>query len=95
MAEAALPRKVFKDSGPFVDFASVQGGQHPRDEVDSEDPIQVAFTEDESTRAGLFNTPASMSLIRTNMMPSSPWAATAPCGNSRTAKEPVRTNIYS
>ena len=56
VAEAAHPWKVFKDSGHFVDFASIQGGQPPRDEVDSEDPIQVAFTEDETTRAGLYNT---------------------------------------
>jgi putative intracellular protease/amidase len=56
VAEAAHPWKVFKDSGHFVDFASIQGGQPPRDEVDSGDPIQVAFTEDETTRAGLYNT---------------------------------------
>ena len=56
VAEAAHPWKVFKDSGHFVDFASIQGGQPPRDEVDSKDPIQVAFTEDETTRAGLYNT---------------------------------------
>lgn len=56
VAEAARPWKVFKDSGHFVDFASIQGGQPPRDAVDSEDPIQVAFTEDETTRAGLYNT---------------------------------------
>ena len=56
VAEAAHPWKVFKDSGHFVDFASIKGGQPPRDEVDSKDPIQVAFTEDETTRAGLYNT---------------------------------------
>lgn len=56
VAEAAHPWKVFKDSGHFVDFASIQGGQPPRDTVDTEDPIQVAFTEDETTRAGLYNT---------------------------------------
>ena len=56
VAEAAHPWKVFKDSGHFVDFASIQGGQPPQDEVDAQDPIQVAFTEDETTRAGLFNT---------------------------------------
>jgi putative intracellular protease/amidase len=56
VAEAAHPWKVFKDSGHFVDFASIQGGQPPRDEVDLGDPIQVAFTEDETTRAGLYNT---------------------------------------
>lgn len=56
VAEAAHPRKVFKDSGHFVDFASIQGGQPPRDDVDRSDPIQVAFTEDETTRAGLYNT---------------------------------------
>ncbi|WP_247827901.1 type 1 glutamine amidotransferase domain-containing protein [Arthrobacter antioxidans] len=56
VAEAAHPWKVFKDSGHFVDFASIQGGQPPRDEVDTTDPIQVAFTEDETTRAGLYNT---------------------------------------
>ncbi len=56
VAEAAHPWKVFKDSGHFVDFASIQGGVPPRDEVDAEDPIQVAFTEDETTRAGLYNT---------------------------------------
>lgn len=56
VAEAAHPWKVFKDSGHFVDFASIQGGQPPRDQVDSKDPIQVAFTEDEATRAGLYNT---------------------------------------
>nr|BFE42614.1 hypothetical protein GCM10017547_05070 [Pseudarthrobacter oxydans] len=56
VAEAAHPWKVFKDSGHFVDFASIQGGQPPRDEVDTKDPIQVAFTEDETTRAGLYNT---------------------------------------
>ena len=33
VAEAAHPWKVFKDSGHFVDFASIQGGQPPRDEV--------------------------------------------------------------
>lgn len=56
VAEAAHPWKVFKDSGHIVDFASIQGGQPPRDEVDTDDPIQVAFTEDETTRAGLYNT---------------------------------------
>lgn len=56
VAEAAHPWKVFKDSGHIVDFASIQGGQPPRDEVDTSDPIQVAFTEDETTRAGLYNT---------------------------------------
>ncbi len=56
VAEAAHPWKVFKDSGHFVDFASIKGGQPPRDEVDTSDPIQVAFTEDETTRAGLYNT---------------------------------------
>lgn len=56
VAEAAHPWKVFKDSGHFVDFASIQGGQPPSDEVDPKDPIQVAFTEDEATRAGLYNT---------------------------------------
>ncbi|MHA7276883.1 type 1 glutamine amidotransferase domain-containing protein [Arthrobacter sp. Hz1] len=56
VAEAAHPWKVFKDSGHFVDFASIKGGQPPRDEVDTSDPIQVAFTEDETTKAGLYNT---------------------------------------
>ncbi len=56
VGEAAHPWKVFKDSGHFVDFASIQGGQPPRDDVDQSDPIQVAFTEDETTRAGLYNT---------------------------------------
>lgn len=56
VAEAAHPWKVFKDSGHFVDFASIQGGQPPRDEVDRDDPIQLAFTQDETTRAGLYNT---------------------------------------
>ncbi|WP_113717223.1 type 1 glutamine amidotransferase domain-containing protein [Arthrobacter dokdonensis] len=56
VAEAAHPWKVFKDSGHFVDFASIKGGQPPRDEVDTHDPIQVAFTEDEAARAGLYNT---------------------------------------
>lgn len=56
VAEAAHPWKVFKDSGHFVDFASIKGGQPPRDEVDTHDPIQVAFTQDEATRAGLYNT---------------------------------------
>lgn len=56
VAEAAHPWKVFKDSGHFVDFASIKGGQPPRDEVDENDPIQVAFTQDETTRAGLYNT---------------------------------------
>ncbi|WP_028280468.1 type 1 glutamine amidotransferase domain-containing protein [Arthrobacter sp. H5] len=56
VAEAAHPWKVFKDSGHFVDFASIDGGAPPQDEVDKSDPIQVAFTEDETTRAGLYNT---------------------------------------
>jgi len=56
VAEAAHPWKVFRDSGHFVDFASIKGGQPPRDTVDTEDPIQVQFTEDETTRAGLYNT---------------------------------------
>ncbi|GAA4662164.1 type 1 glutamine amidotransferase domain-containing protein [Arthrobacter cryoconiti] len=56
VGEAAHPWKVFKDSGHFVDFASIQGGQPPHDPVDTEDPIQVAFTQDEATRAGLYNT---------------------------------------
>ncbi|ALE06075.1 thiamine biosynthesis protein ThiJ [Arthrobacter sp. ERGS1:01] len=56
VAEAAHPWKVFKDSGHFVDFASIKGGQPPRDEVDTHDPIQLAFTNDEATRAGLYNT---------------------------------------
>lgn len=56
VAEAAHPWKVFRDSGHFVDFASIKGGQPPRDTVDTDDPIQVQFTEDETTRAGLYNT---------------------------------------
>lgn len=56
VAEAAHPWKVFRDSGHFVDFASVKGGQPPRDTVDQDDPIQVQFTQDETTRAGLYNT---------------------------------------
>jgi putative intracellular protease/amidase len=56
VAEAAHPWKVFKDSGHFVDFASIKGGQPPQDTVDKDDPIQVAFTQDETTRAGLYNT---------------------------------------
>ncbi len=56
VAEAAHPWKVFRDSGHFVDFASIKGGQPPRDTVDTSDPIQVAFTQDETTRAGLYNT---------------------------------------
>lgn len=56
VAEAAHPWKVFRDSGHFVDFASIAGGQPPQDTVDSDDPIQVAFTQDETTRAGLYNT---------------------------------------
>ncbi|MGP9781024.1 thiamine biosynthesis protein ThiJ [Arthrobacter sp. MYb224] len=56
VAEAAHPWKVFKDSGHFVDFASIKGGQPPQDTVDTEDPIQVAFTQNEATRAGLYNT---------------------------------------
>lgn len=62
VAEAAHPWKVFKDSGHFVDFASIKGGQPPRDEVDSTDPIQVVFTQDETTRAGLYNT-ASVDVV--------------------------------
>lgn len=56
VAEAAHPWKVFRDSGHFVDFASIKGGQPPRDTVDTDDPIQVQFTHDETTRAGLYNT---------------------------------------
>lgn len=56
VAEAPHPWKVFRDSGHFVDFASIKGGQPPRDTVDTDDPIQVQFTEDETTRAGLYNT---------------------------------------
>lgn len=56
VAEAAHPWKVFRDSGHFVDFASIKGGQPPQDTVDTDDPIQVAFTKDETTRAGLYNT---------------------------------------
>lgn len=56
VAEAAHPWKVFRDSGHFVDFASIKGGQPPRDTVDQDDPIQVQFTQDETTRAGLYNT---------------------------------------
>ena len=62
VAEAAHPWKVFKDSGHFVDFASIKGGQPPRDEVDSTDPIQVVFTQDDTTRAGLYNT-ASVDVV--------------------------------
>lgn len=56
VAEAAHPWKVFKDSGHFVDFASIRGGQPPQDTVDPEDPVQVDFTHNETTRAGLYNT---------------------------------------
>ncbi|MGV2856114.1 type 1 glutamine amidotransferase domain-containing protein [Glutamicibacter sp. AGC13] len=56
VAEAAHPWKVFRDSGHFVDFASIKGGQPPRDTVDQDDPVQVQFTQDETTRAGLYNT---------------------------------------
>ncbi|ALG28492.1 thiamine biosynthesis protein ThiJ [Glutamicibacter halophytocola] len=56
VAEASHPWKVFRDSGHFVDFASIKGGQPPRDTVDQDDPIQVQFTTDETARAGLYNT---------------------------------------
>ncbi|WP_159613253.1 type 1 glutamine amidotransferase domain-containing protein [Glutamicibacter sp. JC586] len=56
VAEAAHPWKVFRDAGHFVDFASIKGGQPPQDTVDTDDPIQVQFTQDETTRAGLYNT---------------------------------------
>ncbi len=56
VAEASHPWKVFKDAGYFVDFASIQGGQAPQDDVDESDPIQKAFTTDEAARASLYNT---------------------------------------
>lgn len=57
VAEASHPWKIFRDAGYFVDFASIQGGQPPRDTVDQDDPIQVEFVEDETAKASLYNTP--------------------------------------
>ena len=57
VAEASHPWKVFRDAGYFVDFASVEGGQPPQDEVQQEDPVQVEFAQDETVKASLYNTP--------------------------------------
>ena len=57
VAEASHPWKVFRDAGYFVDFASISGGQPPRDEVGQDDPVQVDFTRDETVKASLYNTP--------------------------------------
>ncbi|KHE74357.1 thiamine biosynthesis protein ThiJ [Kocuria marina] len=57
VAEASHPWKVFRDAGYFVDFASIAGGQPPRDEVQEDDPVQVEFTQDETVKASLYNTP--------------------------------------
>ena len=57
VAEASHPWKVFRDAGYFVDFASLAGGQPPRDEVQEDDPVQVEFTQDETVKASLYNTP--------------------------------------
>ena len=57
VAEASHPWKVFRDAGYFVDFASIAGGQPPRDEVQEDDPVQVEFTQDETIKASLYNTP--------------------------------------
>lgn len=57
VAEASHPWKVFRDAGYFVDFASIEGGRPPRDEVQEEDPVQVEFTQDETAKASLYNTP--------------------------------------
>ncbi|MDO4918239.1 type 1 glutamine amidotransferase domain-containing protein [Kocuria sp.] len=57
VAEASHPWKVFRDAGYFVDFASIAGGQPPQDEVQQDDPVQVQFTQDETVKASLYNTP--------------------------------------
>ena len=57
VAEASHPWKVFRDAGYFVDFASIAGGQPPQDEVQQDDPVQVEFTQDETAKASLYNTP--------------------------------------
>ncbi|MCT1616662.1 type 1 glutamine amidotransferase domain-containing protein [Kocuria indica] len=57
VAEASHPWKVFRDAGYFVDFASIAGGRPPRDEVQEDDPVQVEFTQDETVKASLYNTP--------------------------------------
>jgi len=57
VAEASHPWKVFRDAGYFVDFASIAGGQPPRDEVQEDDPVQVEFTQDETVKASLYNPP--------------------------------------
>lgn len=57
VGEAAHPWRVFRDAGYFVDFASIAGGQPPQDGMDREDPVQVEFTEDETVKASMYNTP--------------------------------------
>ena len=86
VAEAAHPWKVFKDSGHFVDFASIQGGQPPRDEVDSEIQSRSPSRRTRPRVPVSTTLPASTSLIPTSTTPSSSWVATAPCGTFRTAK---------
>ncbi len=86
VAEAAHPWKVFKDSGHFVDFASIQGGQPPRDEVDSEIPSRLPSRRTRPRAPVSTTLPASTSLTPTSTTPSTSWEATAPCGTSRTAR---------
>ncbi|GAA1346638.1 type 1 glutamine amidotransferase domain-containing protein [Falsarthrobacter nasiphocae] len=57
VGEAAHPWKVFTDAGYFVDFASIAGGQPPQDGVDEDDEISMAFLNDETVKASLYNTP--------------------------------------
>ncbi len=57
LPEVAHPWRVFTDAGYAVDLASTAGGEPPADGVDLSDPIQRAFTEDESMQVKLRATP--------------------------------------
>ena len=86
VAEAAHPWKVFKDSGHFVDFASIQGGRPRKTRWIRKIPSKLPSPKTRPRAPASTTRPASTSLTRNNMTPFTSWEATAPCGTSRTVR---------
>ncbi|MEL4504869.1 MULTISPECIES: type 1 glutamine amidotransferase domain-containing protein [unclassified Luteococcus] len=56
LSEAAHPWKIFRDAGHVVDFGSIKGGTPPVDPNSERDEITEEFENDETVKAGLYNT---------------------------------------
>lgn len=57
LPEVAHPWRIFTEAGYTVDLVSVAGGRPPVDGVDLTDPVQLAFTHDESMQTKVADTP--------------------------------------